>query len=209
MMAPAPVGTLFLVRHGRTALNHNTYVGWGDPPLDAVGLEQAARLVDILGDERIDAIYASPLQRALATAGPVARAHRLEIRVRAQLAEIHYGDYQGLSKEARPLKLRKAHRYEPMPRGESLFDLYRRVQEFAAELSTTLREGRRSLVVAHFWSNRMLVGCLQGMPFDAIVDAPAYKPANGSVLEVLCQATADGVSVRGAELRGGQGALSR
>jgi broad specificity phosphatase PhoE len=207
-MAPSADGTLFLVRHGRTAANHHTYVGWGDPPLDATGVEQAARLVDILGDERIDAIYSSPLQRALETARPVARAHQLEIRVRPQLAEIHYGEYQGLSKEARPLKLRKEHRHQPMPHGESLFDLYRRVKEFSAELAATLREGRRTIVVAHFWSNRMLAGCLQGMPFDAIVDAPVYKPGNGSVLEVTCRATSGGVSVCRAELRAGPGALS-
>jgi len=68
MMAASPVGTLFLVRHGRTAANRNTYVGWGDPPLDAAGAHQAAMLLEILRGERIDAIYSSPLQRALETA---------------------------------------------------------------------------------------------------------------------------------------------
>lgn len=208
MTAPAAIGTLFLVRHGRTAANRSTYVGWGDPPLDEVGTAQAARLLDVLRGERIDAIYSSPLQRALATARPLARAHQLELRVRPELAEIHYGDYQGLSKDARPLKLRREHRREPMPRGESLFDLYDRVRGFGAELASTLREGRRCIVVAHFWSNRMLAGWLQGAPFDAIVDAPVYKPGNGSVLEVTCRATSEGFSVCGAELRRDRGALS-
>ncbi len=208
MTGSPAAGTLFLVRHGRTAANRSTYVGWDDPPLDDLGAEQAARLLDLLRGERIDAIYSSPLQRALATARPLARARQLETNVRAQLAEIHYGDYQGQSKDARPLKLRREHRREPMPRGESLFDLYRRVGGFGAELASTLREGRRCVVVAHFWSNRMLVGWLQGAPFDAIVDAPVYKPGNGSVLEVTCRTTPEGVSVCRAELRRDPGAPS-
>lgn len=201
MTAPAPAGTLFLVRHGRTAANGSTYVGWADPPLDAEGAAQAARVRAALGDEPLDAVFSSPLRRAIATAEPLARARRLEIRVRPQLAEIHYGEYQGLAKDARPLRLRREHRTTPMPRGESLLDLHRRVGAFAAELAALLRAGGRALVVGHYWSNRMLVGWLQGLPFDAVVDAPAYKPANGSVLEVRCEATAAGLAVRGAALR--------
>jgi broad specificity phosphatase PhoE len=207
MRAPGAVGTLFLVRHGRTAENQNRYVGWGDPPLDAVGAAQAAQLLDILDGEQIDAIYASPLQRALDTARPLARARQLEIRVRPQLAEIHYGDYQGVSKETRKLRLRREHRYERLPHGESLFDLYRRVEEFGAELASALREGHRAVVVSHYWSNQMLIGCLRGMEFDAIVDATSYRPDNGSVLEVSFQAAAGSVSVSGEELRCGEGAL--
>jgi broad specificity phosphatase PhoE len=204
---PAPVGTLYLVRHGRTAANHKSYVGWGDPPLDAEGAEQAARLVDLLEDAPIDAIYASPLQRALDTARPVARSRGIETRVRPQLCEIHYGDYQGLSKEVRRLRVRREHRYEAMPRGESLFDVYRRVHGFAVELAGALRQGRHAMVVGHFWSNQLLLGCLKGMPFDAIADTTSYRPTNGSVLEVICQASAGGVSVRGAALRCADGAL--
>ena len=206
MSGAGPAGTVFLVRHGRTAATQNTYVGWGDPPLDAAGTEQAAMLLETLRDERIDAVYSSPLGRAIATARPLALARRLEIRVRTQLREIHYGDYQGLRKEARRLKLRTAHRYEPMPRGESLFDLYRRVEEFGAEVVRTVREGRRIVVVGHYWSNRMLIGCLEGARFDAIVNAPSYKPANGSILEVVCRPSAGGVTVCSSALRSSQGA---
>jgi hypothetical protein len=74
--------------------------------------------------------------------------------------------------------------------------------EEGSELAAALRDGRHAVVVGHFWSNQLLLGCLQGMPFDAIVDTTSYRPGNGSVLEVLCPATGDGVSVSRAAPRG-------
>jgi broad specificity phosphatase PhoE len=196
--AGCAAGTLFLVRHGRTAENQKSYVGWGNPPLDPTGVQQAATLVTTLRGERIDGVYSSPLVRAIQTARPLAAAHRLEIGIRSALREINYGDYEGGCKETTRLVLRTRHRYEPMPLGESLFDLYRRVREFSDEVAGLLRNGQRVVVVGHFWSNRMLVGCLGDVPFDAIVDAPLYKPGNGSILEVICRHAPQGVSVRAA-----------
>ena len=208
MSGAPPVGTLFLVRHGRTAATGKVYVGWDDPPLDAAGAEQAAMVLETLRHEPIDVVYSSPLVRAIETARPLTAGRRLEMRLRPAMREIHYGEYQGLHKAAQPLKLRSAHRYQPMPRGESLFDLYGRVNEFCAELVRTLRAGRRTVVVGHYWSNRMLVGCLDGLRFDAIMDAPPYKPGTGSVLEVVCGPTIDGVSVSRTALRRDQGMRS-
>lgn len=190
-------GTLLLVRHGRTAANKNSYVGWGNPPLDEEGARQAAALAALMRDERIDRVYASPLRRALQTALPVALLHDLEVDVRPELREINYGEYEGLTKESR-LHLRTVHRHDPMPGGESLFDLYQRVAAFGAELRNVLRIGRRVVVVGHFWSNRMLAGYLRDLPFDRIVDAPLYKPANGSVYEITWRAGASGVPLMAA-----------
>ena len=204
-MTIAQVGTLFLVRHGRTPATGKIYVGWGDPRVDEVGAAQAAKVLETLRDESIDIVYSSPLARAIDTARPLTAWHGLEMRLRPQMREIHYGEYQGVAKETRRLELRTAYRYRRMPRGECLFDLYRRVNEFSAELARTLRAGFTAVVVGHYWSNRMLVGCLARLPFDAIVDAPLYKPGNGSVLEVLCRRTADFVALSRAVLRRHEG----
>ena len=193
-------GTLFLVRHGRTASRH-AYVGWGNPPLDREGTEQAANVLRILRDERIDAIYSSPLLRAMQTACPLAAAHDAVIAIRPEMREVDYGMYSGRRKDAEPLKLRVSHRYNRMPLGESLFDVYCRVKSFSAEVAGVLQNGARVVIVGHFWSNRMLLACLDDVPFDRIVDAPPYKPAAGSILEVSCRADPPGVSVIGAHLR--------
>jgi broad specificity phosphatase PhoE len=197
----ARAGRLFVVRHGRTAATGKFYVGWGDPPLDDVGAAQAVKVLETLRDESIDIVYSSPLVRAIETARPLTALRRLEIRLRPAMREIHYGDYKGVAKETRRLELRTEHRYQRMPGGESLFDLYRRVNGFSAELARTLRAGFTTVVVGHYWSNRMLVGCLARLPFDVIVDAPLYKPGNGSVLEVLCRRTTDFVALSRAVLR--------
>lgn len=182
---------LLVIRHGQTSGNGAHYVGREDVPLSAVGREQAAALVDALADRPLDAIYCSPLARARATARPLARARGLVERTRPELQEIDYGHYQGLLKVDQSLRLRHDHRFDPMPGGESLFDVYRRVERVAAELRADVAAGRRLAVVGHFWSNRMLVGVLLGVPFAALFEQMRYKPANGSVFELVFRPAAD------------------
>jgi len=63
---------LVLIRHGlpeRVELD----AGQADPPLSAKGRQQAESVAAWLAEERIDAIYASPMRRARETAEPFAR----------------------------------------------------------------------------------------------------------------------------------------
>lgn len=188
---PPPAGRpfaevpLLVIRHGQTGGNGNRYVGREDVPLDPLGREQAARLPHVLGDRPLDEIYCSPLGRARDTAAPLARARGLEAHTKAELQEIDYGQYQGRLKADQPLKLRHDHRFAPMPGGESLFDVYRRIGRVADELGEAILRGRRIAVVGHFWSNRMLVGILLGVPFERLFEQMRYKPANGSVFELV------------------------
>ncbi|MBI2276837.1 MAG: histidine phosphatase family protein [Dechloromonas sp.] len=178
------VGTLYVVRHGQTGGNRNRYVGWADEPLDATGIAQARAVVRLLAARPVDAVYCSPLARAADTARPLAEARGVEARVRDELKEIDYGRYQGLLKDDQPLRLRHDHRYAAMPGGESLHDVYRRIERFCGELRRELAAGRQLVAVGHFWSNRMLVGVLLGIPFEELFKRMAYKPANGSIYEL-------------------------
>lgn len=45
--------------------------------------------------------------------------------------------------------------------------------------------GRTLAAFGHFWSNRILVGVLLGIPFEEILTSRQYKPANGSVYEIV------------------------
>jgi broad specificity phosphatase PhoE len=173
--------SLFLIRHGRTGGNKQRYVGWEDVPLDDEGRRQAAAVAQALAVDVIDAVYASPLSRAVDTARPLAAARGLEVRVRPALKEIDYGRYQGMLKADQPLRLRHEHRVEPMPGGESLADVYRRLEAAWGELRQELAAGRSLAVVGHFWSNRMLAAVMRGVAFEDVFLGRDYKPENGSV----------------------------
>ena len=58
-----------------------------DPPLTALGREQAQRLAAWLAPEPIDAVISSPLRRATETAAPIAAGHGLVVEVVDDLIE--------------------------------------------------------------------------------------------------------------------------
>ena len=59
---------LILIRHGLPERRHDT----SNPPLAAKGLDQAHRVAAWLADEKVDAVFASTLLRAIQTAEPFA-----------------------------------------------------------------------------------------------------------------------------------------
>ncbi|MFV0306816.1 MAG: histidine phosphatase family protein [Desertimonas sp.] len=61
---------LVLVRHG-LPIRVEGAEGPADPPLSADGRRQAELLADYLAAERIDAVYTSPMRRAVETARPL------------------------------------------------------------------------------------------------------------------------------------------
>jgi broad specificity phosphatase PhoE len=66
-------------------------------PLSDEGRSQARRLAARLRGERLDAIYASDLIRAVETASIVAEPHGLEVRRDPRLREFDFGDWEGLT----------------------------------------------------------------------------------------------------------------
>jgi len=67
---------ILAIRHGETAWNVDTRIqGHLDIPLNAQGLRQAAHLAQALAEgDAVDAVYASDLSRAHATASAIAQA---------------------------------------------------------------------------------------------------------------------------------------
>lgn len=89
---------LLLIRHALTARTGVRLSGWTPGvSLDRRGRAQAASLAERLRGTHIDAIYASPLERTVQTAEPIARAHGLRVRKREDLGEVQYGEIEGKS----------------------------------------------------------------------------------------------------------------
>lgn len=93
------VTRLYLVRHGATTVSaEDRFAGAVEVPLSPEGRKQAARLGERLATERIDAIYTSPLMRAVETARLVAGQRGLEPTLVDELREIRHGHWEGLTR---------------------------------------------------------------------------------------------------------------
>lgn len=88
----------YLVRHGQSVSNSAGRVqGREDVPLSPLGMQQAATMAAWAREiaVEVEEIWSSPLERARATAEPIAAALGLELRIWDQLAELHAGIFQG------------------------------------------------------------------------------------------------------------------
>jgi probable phosphoglycerate mutase len=163
---------LYLVRHGQSLSNAEYRIqGQTDIELSPLGLRQSAALAEALTDRAIEAVYASPLRRALGTAEPLAAALRLTICTDDRLKEIHAGIFQGLLwdeiNRRYPDEARHWRQHDPdfvIPGGESRRAV---AQRGAAALQAISAAGhRRAVVVAH---GGVLTGALKillGVPAE-------------------------------------------
>lgn len=133
---------LLLLRHGQTELSvQRRYSGRGNPPLTAVGREQATRAAKMLaakGD--IAAVVTSPLGRARETAEAAGAALGVEVRVVDGLTETDFGEWEGLTfREAaeRDPELHARWLGDPSlraPGGESFAEVRERVEAVRRDL---------------------------------------------------------------------------
>lgn len=91
---------LVLVRHGETEWNRLRRIqGLSDLELNETGRKQAEALACGLSNERVRAIYTSPLKRARDTARLIAEPHGLEVVTLHGLREMNAGEVDGLTYE--------------------------------------------------------------------------------------------------------------
>ncbi len=89
---------LILIRHGETDGESSVrYYGSTDLGLSAEGRAQMRRVASELRDEPADLYVASTLKRSWGGAAVVSRG--AQVRMESELREIHFGRWEGLSKE--------------------------------------------------------------------------------------------------------------
>lgn len=166
--------TVYLARHAATISNlKRPYVLQGsgvDQDLDPRGVRQAEALGTELSRVRLDAIYASPLKRALQTAEAVATRHGLDVQASKKLLEAHTGVWEGKDwNEIRtnwPVEF-AGHEEDPAlhgyPGGESFDEVLRRS---SAEIESLCREhaGGTILIVGHNVVNRVCLAHWMNLP---------------------------------------------
>ncbi|MBU6317307.1 MAG: MSMEG_4193 family putative phosphomutase [Acidobacteria bacterium] len=101
---PAPPNTtvVLLVRHGQTPTTGKVLPGRAAGlHLADAGREQAARAAQRIAElSKVDAIYASPLERARETAAPIGAARGLKVQIDKGLLECDFGDWTGAELKA-------------------------------------------------------------------------------------------------------------
>jgi probable phosphoglycerate mutase len=149
---------ILAIRHGETAWNLDTRLqGHLDIPLNASGLRQAQLLAQALvkGDD-IDAIYASDLVRAHATAQEIAKAVGQTVTAHVGLRERHFGAFQGHTYaeiEATQAEhawhwRKRTPEWAPPEGGESLVALHARIVHTVDDLAAK-HPGQQIVLVAH------------------------------------------------------------
>jgi len=157
--------TILLVRHGTTAFNETDHLqGLIDNPLSPKGQAEADRLAVRLQDAAIDAIFSSPLQRAVQTAAIVNRYHDLPVTLVPEFSEIDLGDWEGQQYGAVREQFPEIHQRWisdpdfPIPGGESFSAVCTRTKP---GLERILQDGCRHILIAgHASVNRAILANL-------------------------------------------------
>ena len=160
---------IILARHGETNWNvREVFRGRVDVELNETGIKQAELLAEYLSGVNIDAIYSSPLKRALKTAGEIASRKKLEVNIAPGLIDFDYGEWQGLSHQEVKDKYKKLYtewvncpERVKMPAGESLDDVRGRA---VAVVDEAVHKHEGTVVLAsHRVVNKVLICALLGL----------------------------------------------
>jgi len=183
------VTELIFVRHGEQHIPDPRGGPVGDtfdPPLSERGERQARVVGERLSVDRVDAVYASPLKRALETGREIARHHRLEPIVMDDLREVEIFrdmpsdrsaiDYMGqdllIGIRERMLRERK---WDVYPYSESSFAFRKRTVN-AVESIIAASEGKRVVVACHGGVINSYIGHIIGVDYDMF-----FRPAHCSI----------------------------
>ena len=173
--------TLWIIRHGMTALNSEAggddrIRGWRDVPLTKEGRAEAEKLAQHLKNSDIDALYHSPLSRAVDTAKLIAKTTGAKLIALDELKPWNVGDYTGeSSSKAHPIlaKFCCDTPEKAVPGGESF-------NTFVARVFKGLRIAanggyKHPALVSHYRVERAIKAFIaNGQPADHSVDEKTF-----------------------------------
>ena len=181
---------IFLVRHGITTLTtEDRFAGITNVPLSDEGREQARRLAARLKDEKIVAVYASPLDRTMETARILAAPHKLEVQIREGLREISHGHWEQMTRKEVELAFpEEAAAWEKDPYtcapkdGETGLAVTARALPILMEIVRS-HPGSNVIVVSHKATIRLLLSSLLGFDPRRYRDNLDQSPAALNIVD--------------------------
>jgi broad specificity phosphatase PhoE len=184
------MATILLARHGETDWNRDDrFQGRADPPLNEAGREQARALADRLAGDGIEAVYSSPLRRALETAEIVGGSLGLAVTTLEALQEIDVGAWSGLTRTEVAERFPEGYaRWLALDQGwdggETYEELGRRVVPALVALAERHPDGR-VLAVTHGGPIRAIAAHADGISYG---EARRAAPVVGNCAVVLVAA---------------------
>ena len=203
---------VIFIRHGQTEWNvTGRYQGQSDVQLSEEGRQQAVKLAENFPVERVDAIYASDLQRAMVTAETIAKQFGLSVQAEPAFRELSFGDWEGLTyqqivdkwEDAMANFLQHPDILE-IPGGESFPAVQQRAMKRLNELIEK-HDGQTIVVVAHGAVLRTMLTAALHMPlqylwsirqFNTAVNIVRYDAGANPTVELLNSTAHLGSSVQ-------------
>jgi broad specificity phosphatase PhoE len=165
--------TLFLIRHGdNDYLQKNILPGrLPGVHLNNRGREQAKELARTLCSLSFEAIYSSPLERAIETAEPLANLTKINISINRDLADTDVGKWAGRTwKRLRHLKAWKSIQETPsqfcFPGGESFIDIQSRIVVALDSIAAAYKQDDNVAVFFHADPIKLALAHYLGMQLD-------------------------------------------
>ena len=158
---------LYVVRHGQTDWNvQNLLQGSTNVNLNETGIKQAHDTAKKLSNVHFDAIYCSPLKRAVDTAKIINSDTNIAIVKDERLLEREFGQYEGLPGKNVDLKKYWDYALNAQDRDiEPIHDFYSRVSDFLQDTIAQFGDTNKNvLVVTHNGVNLAIDSIINGMP---------------------------------------------
>lgn len=177
-----------LVRHGRTDWNSaGRLQGRTDIPLSAAGHDDACQVANVVSEETWQALYTSPLARALTTAQIIGERIDLHAQVKECLIERSYGVLEGRTRaELRKWRSARSNKARPIAGMESDKSLRQRALRCLTDLAHTHSMHDRILVVSHGGFINAFLHCIS----NGRVGSGITQLANGSITRITWTAQA-------------------
>jgi len=169
---PPNATLVLLVRHGQTPTTGKLLPGRAPGlHLADAGREQAQRAADRIAElKSVDAIYASPLERARETAAPIGAARGMKVQIDKGLLECDFGDWTGaelskLMKLPEWTTVQRAPSTFRFPNGESFTEMQTRMVS-AVDRLRAKHQGGTIVCVSHADPIKALVAHAMGTHID-------------------------------------------
>jgi ribonuclease H / adenosylcobalamin/alpha-ribazole phosphatase len=185
------VSLFYLIRHGEHDWLKRGIAGRiSGVRLNAHGKQQAENIAVRLAPVKFDAIISSPMERAIETAEPLARAKETKITIAPEITELDFGEWNGsifekLNSDPRWTEWNRNRSVVRMPSGELMSEVQARVVGFLERLHSQNSNGTFALF-SHGDSIRAAICYWTATPLD-LLPRLEIEPGSISVLRLTAE----------------------